>query len=87
MSRHKELYAWYQVLQAHLGHLTRPQLKVLALWSFGMILACSCSLIAVTLFLAIILDQKENTVRQRLREWYYDATDKRGDKRWATGMD
>ena len=46
-----------------------------------MVLARSCGLTAVTSFLAPLLGKKENTLRQRLREWYYDAKDKRGRNR------
>jgi hypothetical protein len=41
----------------------------------------SCGLTTVTGFLADLLQQRENTVRQRLREWCRDAADKRGEKR------
>ena len=83
MSRHKELYAWRETIQVHLPDLSCPQATVLALWSFGTVLAGSCSLSAVTLMIAALLKKKENTVRQRLREWCYDAEDKRGAQRQA----
>jgi len=54
---------------------------VLALWSFGMVLAGSCGRTAVGTVLAAGLGCAENTVRQRLREWCTDADDKRGGKR------
>ncbi len=37
----------------------------------------------VVVLLAHLLGQRENTVRQRLREWSYDAADKRGAHRQA----
>jgi hypothetical protein len=46
---------------------------VLALWSFGMVLARSCALGAVSPLLAKGLHRQEQTVRQQLREWYYNA--------------
>ena len=46
-------------------------------------LAHSCALSAVSAFLAQGLRQKDNTVRQRLREWCYEAEAKRGKKRQA----
>jgi hypothetical protein len=55
----------------------------LALWSFGMVLARSCALTAVSSLLATGTHRKEQTVRQQLREWYYDAKRKRGPKRQA----
>ena len=39
------------------------QATVLALWSLGMVLARSCALTAVTVFLAVWLRRKERTVR------------------------
>jgi hypothetical protein len=59
-------------------HLSKPQAAVLALWSLGMVLARSCALTAVSLFLAEGLACKPNTVRQQLREWCYEAKAKRG---------
>jgi hypothetical protein len=54
---------------------------VLALWSFGMVLARSCGITSVAALLAPLRGAKESTLRQRLREWCYDAEDKRGTKR------
>jgi hypothetical protein len=62
-------------------HLTKPQATVLALWSYGMVLARSCALTAVIVILAPLLRGKENTLRQQLREWCYDAPDTQGAKR------
>ena len=59
-------------------HLSKPQAAVLALWSVGMVLARSCALTAVSLFLAKGLERKPNTVRQQLRELCYEAKAKRG---------
>ena len=46
-----------------------------------MVLAGSCALSAVSNLLAEGVQRNEQTVRQRLREWYYDAPRKRGPKR------
>jgi hypothetical protein len=46
-----------------------------------MVLARSCALTAVSLFLAEGLERKANTVRQQLREWCYEAPAKRGQPR------
>src|SRR4029434_4891406 len=51
------------------------------LWSLGMVLARSCALTAVSAFLATWLHRKEDTVRQQLREFCYEATAKRGTAR------
>jgi len=54
---------------------------VLAWWSYGIVLAQCCGLTTVAAFLAALLDARDNTVRERLREWYRDAADKRGTQR------
>lgn len=59
-------------------HLSVPQATVLALWSFGMVLAQSCGLTSVSSGLALLMGLNENSVRQRIREWYYAKEDKRG---------
>ena len=74
---------WLTTLMPHLPHLSKPQATVLALWSFGMGLARSCALTAVSSLLAKGLKRKEQTVRQQLREWYDDTPRKRGAKRQA----
>jgi hypothetical protein len=74
---------WLTIIMQHLSHLSKPQATVLALWSFGMVLARSCALSAVSSLLAAGMQRSEQTVRQRLREWYYDTQRKRGPKRQA----
>jgi hypothetical protein len=46
-----------------------------------MVLSRSCGLSQVSVLLALLLGQPEETLRQRLREWYYSAADKAGKKR------
>ena len=72
---------WRETVSSHLPHLSRPQAGVLALWSLGMVLAGSVGLSQVSVLLALLLGQREETLRQRLREWYYPACDKAGKKR------
>ena len=81
MSRHDGLSQWDVTVSTHLPGLSPAQAYVLALWSYGMVLARSCGITSVAVFLAPLLGAKENTVRQRLREWCYDAEDKRGTTR------
>ena len=81
MARLAGLSQWETTVSTHLPTLSRAQATVLALWSFGMVLARSCGITSVAALLAPLLDAKEPTVRQRLREWCYDAADKRGHKR------
>jgi hypothetical protein len=81
------VYQWAETVHHELPHLSRPQARVLALFSYGMVLARSCALTAVTVLLAAGLAQPENTVRQRLREWCYAAADKRGAGRQEVAVE
>ena len=81
MARSSGLSQWAETVSIHMLHLSKPVAAVLALWSFGMVMTKSCGLTTVAALLADLLQQPENTVRQRLREWYRDADDKRGPQR------
>jgi hypothetical protein len=81
MPRHTGLSQWQHTLSTYLPDLSQPQITVLALWSLGIVLAQSCGLTTVAVFLAYLLDLREHSVRERLRDWYRDAADKRGVKR------
>jgi hypothetical protein len=52
-----------------------------------MVLARSCALSAVSVWLAARLQRKDNTVRQQLREWCDEAQAKRGAHRQALVVD
>jgi hypothetical protein len=71
------------MIRTHLPTLSKPQVTVLALWSLGTVLACSCASTAVTAFLAPWVRRPEQTVRQQLREWCDEAEAKWGDQRQA----
>ncbi len=81
MQAESGLDEWTKTVTDHMPHLSKPQAVVLALWSFGMVMAHSCGLTTVAGFLAALLGQKENTLRQRLREWCWNAQDKKGEPR------
>src|SRR5438132_4571750 len=81
MSHRKALSQWEQTVSTHLPHLSRPQAHVLALWSYGMVLAKSCGTTSVAALLADLLKSSVSTLRQQLREWCYDAKDKKGEHR------
>jgi DDE family transposase len=87
MSCQSAVYQWTEVVTTHMPHLSKPQAAVLALWSVGMVLARSCALTAVSLFLAQGLERKTNTVRQQLREFCYEANAKRGKPRQALAVE
>lgn len=68
--------------------MTRPlptlsvsQAAGLALWRLGMVLARSCALTAVAVVLAAWQRRKENTVRQQLRAFCYEASATAGTHR------
>ncbi len=75
------LQEWTQTVSEQMPHLSKPQVTLLAFWSFGMVIASSCGLTTVAVYLASLLGYKESTMRQRLREWYREARAKKGDKR------
>lgn len=81
MSRQPELYQWIDTVVTRFPTLSKPQAVGLALWSFGMVVARSCSLSAVANLLSPLLDQSFNTVRERLRDTYREAEAKAGGKR------
>jgi hypothetical protein len=60
---------WRTTIRQPLAQLRKPQATVLALWSFGMVLARSCALSAVSPWLARGMPRKEQTVRQQRRAW------------------
>ncbi len=83
MSCPEALSQWETQVSTHLPHLSRPQARVLALWSYGMVLAKSCGITSLVAILAPLLKQSESTVRQRLREWCYPIKHKKGTHRQA----
>ena len=81
MSHQSPLSQWIETVSSMLPKLSRPQAKVLAYWSFGMVLARSCGITLVCAALALQVDSSEQSLLQRLREWCYGAEDKKGKKR------
>ena len=63
-----------QVIETHLPHLSRPQLTGLALWVCGAIFAGSACQNAVAS--ALSAKGNWNSLRQYLREWLYDGSDR-----------
>jgi hypothetical protein len=81
MSYPDPLLQWRDTVSTAFAHLSRPQATVLALWSYGMVLAKSCGITLVCATLALQLGCSEASLVQRLREWCYAAPEKRGAKR------
>lgn len=81
MPYQEELEYWTaEVSSAFLG-LSRPQASVLALYSYGMALTGRAGQTVVATFLGLLFDWPINSVRQRLREWNYEAQQKRKRQR------
>lgn len=78
MPHHEGLEQWVEIVSRQMPTLSRTQARVLGLYSFGMVMMRSSGMRSVAVFLAALLESKENTLRQRLREFCYDAPNKRG---------
>jgi len=63
MSQQSPLSQWIETVSIRLPKLSRPQAKVLAYWSFGMVLAKSCG---ITLVCAALALQVESSEQRRL---------------------
>jgi hypothetical protein len=74
------IHEWAKELRRHLP-LSWPQARALGTWSVGVALAQSCGQTVVSELLAAVLGQKVQAVRQRLREFCYEAKAKRGAQR------
>jgi Transposase DDE domain len=72
------LYQWTDRVTSRFPSLTRCQARLLAEYSFGLVVARCCGLNAVALALAGLLRQSFGACRQRLREWYREAGAKAG---------
>ena len=70
----RECHRMKQVIETHLPHLTQPQLTGLAWWVCGAILAGSACQNAVAA--APSTRSNWNNLRQYLREWLYDGSDR-----------
>lgn len=81
MSHPTELEQWCAEVSSNLPHLSKNMAMVLSLYSFGMALTGRCGLTIIVVFLSLLLEQAPDNLRQRLREWNYEASQKRGDKR------
>ena len=81
MSCQDRLSSWKQEVSTAFAHLSKAQVLGLVLWSVGMALTGSGGINQISALLAQVLEQKEGSVFQRLREWYLDAPHKRGDHR------
>jgi hypothetical protein len=81
MSKENGIESWQAMVIEKMPQLSKPQAVVLGLWSFGMVMTQSCGLTTVASFIAGLQGGKENSVRQRLREWYMGGEEKKGPDR------
>src|SRR5262249_34945676 len=81
LTRHPPLDQWPGQAAAAFPELSRPQFTVLALYSFGMILAQRCGLNSVITALVPLLHIGFHTLRSRLQEFYQPAKAKSGRHR------
>ncbi|GIV60284.1 MAG: hypothetical protein KatS3mg043_1373 [Rhodothermaceae bacterium] len=77
----EECTRWFDMLATHLPVLSRTQVRTLALWSFAATLTQRIASSTCALFLARLFDQPYTNMRQRLREFYGEADQKRGTHR------
>ncbi len=83
MPRHTPLYDWGKRVTTAFPDLPVATARVLADWSYGLVLAHTCGLATGALTLAALLGQAVITVRQGLREFYQPADQKAGRGRTA----
>jgi len=79
----EQLEEWTSTIATKLPNLSKPQAVVLALWSFGMVLARSCGLTSVVTILAPLLSIKKDkdTVRRKENEGVlYSASGSRSNR-------
>lgn len=81
MSHQEEVSQWTHTLSMQFTHLSRPQVTVLACWSYALNFLHRCGLSRASLWLALALGGKPGARPQRLHEWCYDAQDKKREQR------
>jgi hypothetical protein len=81
MSCQDRLSQWESEVSTAFAHLSKSQIWGLVLWSAGIALSGAAGINQISALLALVLCQGEQTVFQRLREWYLDADQKSGKKR------
>jgi hypothetical protein len=80
MKLNQHLKNWKQIVSCRFAHLSLPQINGLATWSFGMVMTQSSSLTKVSTLIAKVNQEQDNTVRQRLKEWYKSGAAKTRDR-------
>jgi len=78
MQHPEGLSQWLAEITSGLPVLSAAQAWVLAQWCFAMEETGACGSTQLAVFLALALECTFDSVRQRLREWYFAAEDKAG---------
>lgn len=88
MSDHPQLSRWHKQLTTHLPSFSQTQCRSLAMWSFAAVALSYVGLSSVVVFLAELLDEDENNLRERLKDLYREANAKAGRQRtdWQPGQ-
>ena len=81
MAHQESLSQWIETGSTPMKELAPQHATLMALWSFGMVIAQSWGSPSVAAVLAQLVTQKEHTVRQRLRESTSDSDDQKGKNR------
>ncbi len=81
MPRRRPIEQWIDQVLIAFPKLSRPQATVLALYSYGMIIAQRCGLHSVATVLVATLGVGFHTIRSRLQEFYQPAAAKSGRQR------
>jgi hypothetical protein len=81
MSHPEELKQWTSEVSRRMPQLSKSERVVLALYSFAVAMTQRSGLTTISCFLALLLKHSPESVRQRLREWNYEAKQKRGKGR------
>jgi hypothetical protein len=81
MSYQKGLSQWQQLLSSQLPQLSRPQVRILACWSYALGVVQQVGITRISYWLTFALGGRPGTWRQSLREWCYDASEKKGKQR------
>jgi hypothetical protein len=72
---------WTEEVSRHLPLLSQPQVRILAWWSYATVMCQTSGITTIGVFLAKLLGTSEGNLRQRLREWTYEAEAKQGKQR------
>lgn len=78
---------WLNILASRFPQLSRAQVRSLALWSFAATITQHIGSTTCAAFLARLFEQPFGNFRQRLREFYWGAKQKRGPSRRALDVE